>query len=242
MTRKHHSSSSLCPPSIARYRGLLPSCRWDLHTNQTLRNEPISIFRDGEQQRGCTYVGDISLDVAQAPLGEAARNCQWRRNGDHFCGTKGTSPRNVDHGHWLSVGCCDRRGISVICVPRFLFRQIFLTRHPSTRRFDWRIRLPSSRSALSETTNLVARRQQLPAGNAIWVVAPCPQLSGFARRVKQIRDLHILGLVSWVCDTGRGVCMWIGVAVFSTGSKRVMGRGSTPPIAIVESPLSIFGC
>jgi UDP-glucose 4-epimerase len=41
---------------------------------QILRNEPMTIFGDGTQQRAFSYVGDITPLIAQAPFNHAAQN------------------------------------------------------------------------------------------------------------------------------------------------------------------------
>ena len=42
--------------------------------NQILKNEPLTVFGDGEQQRAFSYIGDIIPIIANSPLNLDARN------------------------------------------------------------------------------------------------------------------------------------------------------------------------
>jgi UDP-glucose 4-epimerase len=52
-----------------RYRNVV-----GIFMNQILQGEPMTIFGDGAQERGFTYVGDIAPLLARAPLVDGARN------------------------------------------------------------------------------------------------------------------------------------------------------------------------
>ena len=47
---------------------------WAFFMNQILQGEPMTIFGDGTQTRGFTYVGDIAPVLARAPFVHGARN------------------------------------------------------------------------------------------------------------------------------------------------------------------------
>ncbi len=52
-----------------RYRNAI-----GIFMNQIIQNKPLTIFGDGEQSRGFTYIKDISSVIAKAPLNPAAKN------------------------------------------------------------------------------------------------------------------------------------------------------------------------
>lgn len=52
-----------------RYRNVI-----GIFMNQIMQGKALTVFGDGEQSRGFTYIGDVAPIIAQAPLNEAARN------------------------------------------------------------------------------------------------------------------------------------------------------------------------
>jgi UDP-glucose 4-epimerase len=52
-----------------RYRNVI-----GIFMNQLMQGKPVTVFGDGEQSRGFTYIGDIAPIIAQAPLNPDARN------------------------------------------------------------------------------------------------------------------------------------------------------------------------
>lgn len=52
-----------------RYRNVI-----GIFMNQIMQDIPLTIFGDGEQSRGFTYIGDIAPVLAKAPLNPAAKN------------------------------------------------------------------------------------------------------------------------------------------------------------------------
>lgn len=52
-----------------RYRNVI-----GIFMNQLLQAKPVTVFGDGEQSRGFTYVGDIAPVIAKAPLNPVAKN------------------------------------------------------------------------------------------------------------------------------------------------------------------------
>ena len=52
-----------------RYRNVI-----GIFMNQLMQGQPVTIFGDGEQSRGFTYIGDITSILARAPISAAAKN------------------------------------------------------------------------------------------------------------------------------------------------------------------------
>ena len=52
-----------------RYRNVI-----GIFMNQLLQEKPLTVFGDGEQSRGFTYIKDISPIMAQAPTNPHAKN------------------------------------------------------------------------------------------------------------------------------------------------------------------------